>query len=154
MEKNPYVKPGNFFLQKFGKLTEFHFWANVMLRQLHVGASRASPAQKSQGLRVIYSKNFSRATFFVFWGTHLVDLELFARETNLEKKRSVSLSAKVKTLQPFSWFWYYNIPTCLISTIHTLIYPCYGDAWRAISQLVCTAEWVEIGYEGASLFSC
>ena len=48
----------------------------------------------------------------------------------------------------------YNIPTCLISTIHTLIYPCYGDAWRAISQLVCTAEWVEIVYEGASLFSC
>ena len=111
------------------------------------------PAQKSQGLRVVYSKNFSRATFFVFWGTHLVDLELFARETNLEKKRSVSLSAKVKTLQPFSWFWYYNIPTCLISTIHTLIYPCYGDAWRAISQLVCTAKWAKIAYEGASLIS-
>ena len=33
----------------------------------------ASPAQKSQGLRGVYSKNFSRATFFVFWGTHLVD---------------------------------------------------------------------------------
>ena len=60
---------------------------------------------------------------------------------------------KVKTLQPFSWFGNI-IPTCLISTIHKLIYPCYGDAWRAISQLVCTAKWVEIVYEGASLFSC
>ena len=35
----------------------------VMLRQPHVWASRASPAQKWQGLRVAYSKNFSRATF-------------------------------------------------------------------------------------------
>jgi hypothetical protein len=51
-------------------MTEFHFWANVMLRQPHVWAS---PAQKSQGLRVGYSKNFSGATFVVFWGTHLVD---------------------------------------------------------------------------------
>ena len=37
------------------------------------GNSRVSPAHKLQGLRVVYSKNFSRATFFVFWGTHLVD---------------------------------------------------------------------------------
>ena len=35
--------------------------------------SRASPAHKSQGWKVIYFKTFSRATFFVFWGTHLVD---------------------------------------------------------------------------------
>ena len=55
-------------------MTECHFWTNVMLRlQPHIWASRASPAQKSQGLRVVCSKNFSRATFFVFWGTHLVD---------------------------------------------------------------------------------
>ena len=47
-----------------------------MLRQSHVWTSRASPAQKSQGLRVVYSKNFSRATFFVFWGTHLVHIYL------------------------------------------------------------------------------
>ena len=53
-----------------------HFWANVMLRQSHVQASRASPAQKSQGLRVVCSKNFSRATFFVFWVTQLVDIYL------------------------------------------------------------------------------
>ena len=46
---------------------------NVMSRQPHVRAPRASPAQKSQGWRVDYYKNFSRATFFVFWGTHLVN---------------------------------------------------------------------------------
>ena len=67
-------------------MTEFHFWANVMLRQPHVRVSRASPSQKSEGLRLVYSKNFSRPTFFVFWGTHLVNVfELFARETNLKK---------------------------------------------------------------------
>ena len=55
------------------RMTECHFWTNVMLRQPHVRASRASPAQKSQGLRVDHSKNFSRAIFFVFWGTHLVN---------------------------------------------------------------------------------
>ena len=35
------------------KLTEFYFWANVMLRQPHVWASSASPTQKLQGLRVV-----------------------------------------------------------------------------------------------------
>ena len=55
-----FFKPPNFFLQKVEK------WPNV---------SRACPAQKSQGfgLRLVYSKIFSRATFFVFWGTHSVD---------------------------------------------------------------------------------
>ena len=72
MRRNYLVKPGNFFLQKW-KITECYFWANLMLRQPHVRASRASPAQKSQGLRVVYFKNFSMAIFFVFWGTHLVD---------------------------------------------------------------------------------
>ena len=75
-----------FFLQK---ILEFHFWANVMLRQSHLRASRASPAQKLQVLKVVCSKNFSRATFFL---GHLVGgqlFELFARETNLKKKSSV-----------------------------------------------------------------
>jgi hypothetical protein len=39
------------------------------LRQSPIQASRASHAQKSRGLRVVYSRNFSRATFFVFWVT-------------------------------------------------------------------------------------
>ena len=72
-------------------MLECHFWANVMLRQSHVQVSRASPAQKSQGLRVVCSKNFSRATFFCFLG-HLGGgqlFELFSRETNLKKKSSV-----------------------------------------------------------------
>ena len=41
-----------------------------MLRQSRVRASRA---QKLQGLRVVNLKNFSRATFFVFWGIQLFD---------------------------------------------------------------------------------
>ena len=48
------------------KMSECHFWANVMLRQPRIWASRASPAQRSQVVRVVYYKNFSRATFFVF----------------------------------------------------------------------------------------
>ena len=73
-----------------------------MLRQSRLLASRASPAQKLQGLRVVCSKNFSRATFFFSLG-HIVGryiLELFARETNLMKKRSVSLNAmKSKSME-------------------------------------------------------
>ena len=70
------------------KMAECHFLAHVMSRQSHVQASRASPAQKSQGLRVINSKNFSRATFFVFWVTLLVDsfLSYLPVKTNLKKK--------------------------------------------------------------------
>ena len=39
---------------------------------IQIRTSSASPAQKLLGLRVVYSKKFSRATFFIFWGTHLV----------------------------------------------------------------------------------
>ena len=56
--------------------TECHFWANVMLRQPRFRASRASIAQKMRGLRAVYSKNFSRATFFVFWVSQLVNMFL------------------------------------------------------------------------------
>ena len=54
-------------------MAKCHFWADVILRQSRIWASRASPAQKLQGLRVVYSKNFSRATFFVFWVSKLED---------------------------------------------------------------------------------
>ena len=73
MQKIAFVKPGNFFLLRFEK---HHFWANVMFRQSFVRPSRASPAQKLQGLRVVCSKKFSRATFFVFWVTELVNIYL------------------------------------------------------------------------------
>jgi hypothetical protein len=59
-----FVNPGN-------------YWAYVMLGQPHVRASRASSAQKWQSLRFFFFfKNFSRATFFVFWVTQLVNLVL------------------------------------------------------------------------------
>ena len=51
---------------KFGKCRNVIF---VMLRQSRLRASRVSPAQKSQGLRVVCSKNFSTATFFLFSGS-------------------------------------------------------------------------------------
>ena len=47
-----------------------------MLRQPRVRESRASPAQKLQGLRVVLClKNFSRAIFFVL--IHSVDRYVF-----------------------------------------------------------------------------
>ena len=49
------------------KMAECHFWSDVMLRQSHVRASRASPAQKLQGLRVVCSKTFS-GLHFLFSG--------------------------------------------------------------------------------------
>ena len=52
-----------------GRPVPWKRYANVILRQSRLRASRASPAQKSRGLRVVFSKNFSRATFFVFWVT-------------------------------------------------------------------------------------
>ena len=51
------ISAENFILQIFVKMLECHFWANIMLRQ--------SSAQKSQGLRVLCSKDFSRAKYFV-----------------------------------------------------------------------------------------
>ena len=88
MYRNFFVNRG--FCRKL-KMTESHFWTNVMLRQPHVQASRASPAQKSQDLRVVYSKKLFKGQFFCFLGNSFgwQIFELFAHETNLEKKRSV-----------------------------------------------------------------
>ena len=59
------ISAENFFCQawilfsaRIRGMTKHHFWANVMLSQFHFQASRASPAQKSDGLRVVNSKNF------------------------------------------------------------------------------------------------
>ena len=74
-------------------MTEIHFWANVMLRQPRVRASRASPAQKWPVLRVVLFQKLFKGYIFCFLG-HSVGryiFELFARETNLKKKHSVSL---------------------------------------------------------------
>ena len=53
-----------------------HFRANVMLRQSRIRASRASPAQKSRGLRVVLFQKLFQGYIFVFWGTYLVDVFL------------------------------------------------------------------------------
>ena len=93
---NPFYQVWKLLSAEIWKTFECHFSANVMLRQSRLLASRASPAQKLQGLRVVCSKNFSRATFFFSLG-HIVGryiLELFARETNLMKKRSVRVGTK------------------------------------------------------------
>ena len=61
-----------------------------MLRQSHVRASRASPAQKFEG--GLFQKHF-KGYIFCFL-SHLVGgylFEQFAFETNLKKKRSMSL---------------------------------------------------------------
>ena len=73
--KKPVHTAKNFFLQKFEKCQD------VILGQRNVEtacvrASRASPGRKWPGLRVVCSKNFSRATFFVFWSTQMVDIYL------------------------------------------------------------------------------
>ena len=64
------------FSAEIWKMPRCHFWAHVMFRQPRVRASRASPGQKWAGLRAVCSKNFSRATFFVFWSTQMVDIYL------------------------------------------------------------------------------
>ena len=98
--QEPFWQAGKLFSAEIWKMAECHFWANVMLRHGHAWASRASPTQKPQGLRVVCSKKFSMATFFCFLG-HLFGgqlFELFARETNLKKQSSVPFSSKSMTL--------------------------------------------------------
>ena len=82
-------------------MQECHFWGNMMLRQPCFRASRASPAQKSRGLRVVLFQKLFKAYIFCFLG-HSVGryiFELFTRETNLKKKHSVS-----KLLGPAVYF--------------------------------------------------
>jgi hypothetical protein len=72
-------------------MKEYHFWADVMLRQPPFWASRAYPAQKSRGLRVaLFQKLFKGYIFFLGHSVGRYVFELFACETNLKKKRSVS----------------------------------------------------------------
>ena len=63
MQETSCIKPGTFFLQKFEKCWNVIF-GPVECWDSRLQDSRASPAQKSRGLKVVYSKNFSRATFF------------------------------------------------------------------------------------------
>ena len=72
-------------------MTEFHIWAHVMLRQTRIRASRASPAQKSRGLRVVVLQKLFKSYIFCFLGNSFrrYVFKLFARETNLKKKLNV-----------------------------------------------------------------
>ena len=64
-----------------------------MLRQPRIRASRASPAQKSRGLRVVLFQKLFQGYIFCFLGDSFgrCIFEQYARETNLKKKRSVVL---------------------------------------------------------------
>ena len=62
----PFCRTRKLSSTELWKMEECHFWAVVMLRQSCLRASRASSAQKLQGLRVVCFKNFSRATFLFF----------------------------------------------------------------------------------------
>ena len=83
---------GKLFSAEIWKIAECQFWADVMLTQFHLRASRASPAKKLQGLRVVCSKNISRATFFLSgplrWWIYIWAICLWNK---FEKKRSVRL---------------------------------------------------------------
>ena len=100
--QEPFCQARKLFSAEIWKMAECHFWADVMLRQSHLRASRASPAQKSQGLRVVCSKNFSRATFFVFWVTQLEDKYV----NNLPVKQIWRKSAVWGSCTPIDCLWY------------------------------------------------
>ena len=82
------------FSAEIWKITACLFWADVMLRQPRIQASRASPAQKSRGLRVVLFQKLFQGYIFCFLGDSFgrCIFEQYARETNLKKKRSVRLS--------------------------------------------------------------
>jgi hypothetical protein len=72
-------------------MKESDFWVVVMLRQSCFWAPRASPAQKSRGLRVVLFHKLFKGYIYCLLG-HSVDqyaFELFDCETNLKKKCSV-----------------------------------------------------------------
>ena len=67
-----------------------------MLRQPRIQASRASPAQKSRGLRVVLFQKLFQGYIFCFLGDSFgwCIFEQYAVETNLKKKHSVALSER------------------------------------------------------------
>ena len=95
-----------FFFAEIGKIAKCNFWANVMTRQPDVWASRASPAQKARGFRVVwFQKLFRDYILFVLvhsFGRYII-FELFVRETNLKKKDSVTLHHQAISLLHSLW---------------------------------------------------
>jgi hypothetical protein len=56
--QKPFCQAGKLFSAEIWKMAECHFWANVMLRQSRLRASRASPAQKSQVPKTVQGLHF------------------------------------------------------------------------------------------------
>ena len=84
------------------------FWAHVMLRELRIWASRASPAQKSRGLRVVLFQKLFQGYILCFLGDSFgwCIFEQYARETDLKKKRSVCLTwPKVPQILLLVFLW-------------------------------------------------
>ena len=129
------ISAGNFFCQtrklfsaEIWKMTKYHFWANVMLSQCRVQASRTSPAQKSRGLRLVYSKNFSRRIFFVFWRTHLVNMFMSSlpvkqiwRKSAVCNSASLSISFHFSDILTVQYLLILNLTVCDISCVLSLI---------------------------------
>ena len=120
MWKNLYIhsiRKGNFFCQagklfspEIWKVKKCHVWADVIVRQPRFRASRASPVQQSRGLRLALFQNFFKG-YIVCFMDHSVGryvFELFARETNLKKKRSVMLCTQIVFLFLF-WHSEHNM---------------------------------------------
>ena len=90
MQKISFVKPGDFFLQKFGKC-----W-NVILGQCDV-ETVLCPGLKVAGFEGgLFQKLFKGYIFFVFLGTHLVDRFLsYLPMKQIWRKSTVCTSGKL-----------------------------------------------------------
>jgi hypothetical protein len=71
--QEPFSQAGKKNSAEISKMTECHFWTNVMLRQPCVWAFSASRASPTQKLQWFIPKAFHGLHFFVFWGTHLMN---------------------------------------------------------------------------------
>ena len=82
---------------------------------------RASPAQKMRGLRVILFQNFSRANFYIFRGTHLVNMFLSY--------------LPVKQIWGKSTVWAVSLARERLPWQHRLRLACDGYGWRLYQKL-------------------
>ena len=102
--QEPFCQAWKLFFCRNLKNVRMSFWVDVMLRQSRLRASRASPAQKLQDLRVVLSKNFSRATFFVLGS--LVRWTVFwviCPWNEFEEKEQCAVAVKICYLSNCRW---------------------------------------------------
>ena len=135
------------------KNSECHFWADVMLRQSRHRASRNSPAQKSQDLRMVCSKNFSRATFFVFWSTQMVNIYLsYLRMKQISWKSAVWVCSGFATNYILGILNLFSINQSLFFTIIGPFWKIWSEAARFFSFLDNKNE--SVGLITISLIDC